>query len=106
MSGADEDGLVYPNPGTGKTWTDPLGRIWERRGVSWLDGKRTRTLLRKDGVTLGTWWAGEVSFHETAEAKQAASADLHEAAERPEDIVASEWKMLDGAVLLLLEHHC
>jgi hypothetical protein len=104
--GAGDDDLVYPNPGAAKRWTDPHGRAWERRGNAWLDGKRTRALLRRDGVPMATWWAGEVAFYATAEEKQVASDRLHAAAEPPENVVASEWKAADGTVLLLLEHHC
>jgi hypothetical protein len=78
----------------------------ERRGVASLDEKRTRALLRRGGVPLATWWAGKVEFYDSPEDKQAAADRLVDSAERPEDMVASEWKAADGTVLLLLEHHC
>jgi hypothetical protein len=106
VSGTDDEGLVYPNPGANKSWTDPQGRTWKRRGEDWLDDKRIRALLRRDGVPMATWWAGAVMFYGTAEEKQAAANRLLDVAERPEDVVASEWKGFDGTVLLLLEHHC
>lgn len=106
VTSTGDEGLVYPNPGASKTWTDPQGRAWKRRGEDWLDDKRTQSLLHRDGVTMATWWAGEVAFYGRAREKEAAADRLHAGAERPEDVVASEWKTADGAVLLLLEHHC
>jgi hypothetical protein len=106
VSGTDDEGLVYPNPGASKSWMDPQGRTWNRRGEDWLEDKRTRALLRRGGVPMATWWAGEVAFYDTAEEKREAAARLYNAAERPESVVASEWKAADGTVLLLLEHYC
>ncbi len=105
-AGVEHEDLVYPNPGGAKRWTDPHGRTWQRRGATWLDEKRTRALLRRDGVPMATWWAGEVAFYETVQEKQAAADRLYNGAERPENVVASEWKTADGTVLLLLEHYC
>src|SRR4051812_28750868 len=101
----DED-RVYPNPGASRQWTDRHGRTWERRGSAWLDVKRTRTLLRRSGVPLATWWAGEVAFYDTVNDKEAAADSLLDAAEQPDNVVASEWRAADGTRLLLLEHHC
>jgi hypothetical protein len=106
VGGTDDEGLVYPNPGSSKNWTDPQRRAWQRRGEDRLDDKRTRALLRREGVPLATWSAGEVVFYDTTHEKQAAAARLHDAAERPHHIVASEWRAADGTVLLLLEHFC
>jgi len=108
MTGADAGGLVYPNPGSGKEWTDAQGRVWRRRGEahSGLDEKRTRTLLRRAGVPLATWWAGDVEWHDSPGQKQSAGDRLNDAAQRPEDVVATEWKADDGTVMLLLEHNC
>jgi hypothetical protein len=105
---ADGDGLTYPNPGSGKEWTDVQGRVWRRRGESpgALDEKRTRTLLRRGGVPLATWRAGSVEWYESPDQKQSAAERLNDLAERSEDVVASEWKADDGTVMLLLEHHC
>ena len=55
---------------------------------------------------MATWWAGQVAYYDSAEEKRAAADKLLDAAERPEDVVASEWRSADGTVLLLLEHHC
>lgn len=103
----DED-LVYPHPGSGKRWEDHQGRVWQRWGEvqSFLDEKRTRMLMRRAGVPLATWWAGEVDWTDGPEAKAAAAERLYDAAIRAEDVVASEWKTDEGTVLLLLEHHC
>lgn len=71
-----------------------------------MDEKRTRALLRRPGVPLATWWAGQVQRADAPEAKATAAERLYAAAVQPEDVVASEWKADDGTVLLLLEHHC
>ncbi len=105
-NGNGNGALVYPNPGSGKRWADTHGRAWERRGTACPDEKRTRALLRRDGVLMATWWAGQVAYYDSAEEKRAAADKLLDAAERPGDVVASEWKSADGTVLLLLEHHC
>lgn len=107
MAASESEGLVYPNPASGNEWTDAQGRVWKRRGNSRnpLDEKRTRTLLRRHGVAMATWSAGEMRWADTAQAKVAAAERLYAAAAHPDDVVASEWKT-EGGSLLLLEHHC
>ena len=99
---------VYPNPATAKTWCDGAGRTWWRRTdrLGGLHAKRTRSLLRRSGVALVTWWAGDVEWFDDASAKQAAASDLYQAVQHPDDIVAWEWKAEDGTRMLMLEHHC
>ena len=48
-------GGVYPNPSSARHWTDAEGCVWHRRGERGeaLDEKRTRHLLRSEGVALG-----------------------------------------------------
>lgn len=99
-------GLVYPNPGSTREWVDATGRRWTRRGTTWPDERRTRTLLRRERVPLATWSAGEVAFYEAVAEKRAAADGLRDAARSRTDVVASEWESDDGTVLLLLEHHC
>lgn len=47
-----------------------------------------------------------MDWADTAESKAAAAKRLYDAAVRPEDVVASQWKDDMGTLLLLLEHHC
>jgi hypothetical protein len=99
---------VYPNPGSGKHWTDGLGRVWHRRGTAaqGIDPKRARTLLRRDGVPLVTWQAGEIEWIEGHQAKAAAAEALHALAAHADDVVAWEWVSDDRTHLLMLEHWC
>jgi hypothetical protein len=99
---------IYPNPGSQKTWTDAQGRVWQRRGNArdGLDAKRVRTLVRRPGVLLATWWAGDVEWTDAAEEKVTAAERLYAAAVHERDVVGSEWKDAEGNVMLLLEHHC
>jgi hypothetical protein len=108
VTSPDEDGLVYPNPGSVKVWMDADGCVWERRGrvSDRLDEKRVRTLLRRAGVPLATWAAGVIEWAHTPDAKATAAERLYSGAARPDDVVASEWKSTEGTVLLLLEHYC
>lgn len=103
-----DDTLLYPNPASGKAWTDPAGQVWQRRGNAHapLDAKRLRLLMRRADVPMATWQAGDLRWCETSEEKEQAAVRLQRAAARPEDIVATEWKTQGGRSLLLLEHHC
>lgn len=99
---------MFPDPSSLKTWTDPHGRLWQRIGghTRGLDEKRTRTLLRRRGVSLATLWAGDVEWFDDPEQKQSAADRLYAAAAHPDDVVGSEWKAEDGTRMLLLEHYC
>ncbi len=97
---------VYPNPSSSREWTDRSGTVWHRRGDRGeaLDSKRTRRLMRRDGLPLVTWKYGSVSWHWSAEEKTKAAAALREGAGSLGEIFPTEWKAEDGTHMLMLEH--
>jgi hypothetical protein len=97
------------NPSYVGSWVDEVGETWRRKGKRGrvLDGRRVRSLLRRDDVPLVVWWSFETTRYDDAAAKLAAAEDLRSSADRQdEDIVASEWQAEDGRLLLMLERRC
>lgn len=82
--------------------------MWHRRDHRGerLDPKRTRALLRREGLPLAIWSSGEVTWFKHSDDKQAAAEALSAGLDPHGDIHPTEWKSDDGRHMLMLEHHC